>query len=217
MMFQIYCFWTGPNAMSDNRLRCLKQFKETCGFPVQLVTPRNLHKFIIPSAPLHAAYPYLSETHKADYLRTYFMHFWGGGYTDIKKTTDSWAKAFQDLLLHNNQKWICGYPEIEGGVAYEPVYNNWAELIGNCAYICKPLTPLTTEWYNEMITLLDTKLVRLRQYPSSHPQDCNDGSSETGYPIEWNEMLGRIFHKETYKYKAHLLNTLPKCIFSEYR
>jgi len=98
MRFQIYCFWTGPNAMSDNRLRCLKQFKETCGFPVQLVTPRNLHKFIIPSAPLHAAYPYLSETHKA--------------------------------------------PEIEDGVAYEPVYNNWA---GNCAYICKPLTPLTTE------------------------------------------------------------------------
>jgi len=68
-----------------------------------------------------------------------------------------------------------------------------------------------------MITLLDTKLVRLRQYPSSHPQDCNDGSSKTGYPIEWNEMLGRIFHKVTYKYKAHLLNTLPKCIFSEYR
>ena len=35
------------------------------------------------------------------------------------------------------------------------VGGNWKELIGNGAYISKPNTPLTNEWYNEMIALLE--------------------------------------------------------------
>ena len=115
----------------------------------------RLHKYILPTNPLHPSYNYLSETHKADYLRTYFMHFYGGGYSDIKRTTDSWLKSFDDLDKSN--KWIIGYKEIDGGTAYGPS-DNYKELIGNCAYICKPNTPLTTEWYNEMISLLNKKI-----------------------------------------------------------
>lgn len=32
-------------------------------------------------------------------------------------------------------------------------------------------------------------------------------------PIEWNEMLGRIFHRVIYNYKNKILNTLPISIF----
>jgi hypothetical protein len=213
----IYCFWTGNNELTENRKRCLAQFKQMCECNVILVDTSNLHNYILKDQPLHAAYEHLSETHKADYLRTYFMHFHGGGYTDIKETTGSWIGAFNELKNDDN-KWICGYPETFNGVAYGPVVDKWKDLIGNGAYICKPQTPLTTEWYTEMIALLDSRLDRLKRFPATHPQDSGDGSEDyEGYPIEWNEMLGRIFHKVAYKYKEHLLNTLPTPIFSNYR
>ena len=208
----IYVFWTGTNPMSGNRKRCLNNLETVSGAKVILVTPENLNEFI--TEPLHPAYEYLSQTHRADYLRTYFMHFYGGGYSDIKETTSSWIKSFDEL--NNSDKWINGYKEIEGGVAYEPVKHEWRILVGNCAYICKPQTPLTTEWYNDMITLLDNKLEKLKLYPSTHPGDCAE-ISRGRYPIEWNEMLGRIFHKICYKYKDQLLNTLPISIFHGYR
>lgn len=213
----VYCFWTGTNELTENRKRCLAQLQQTCGCNVILVTPSNLQNYILPDHPLHPAYEYLSLTHKADYLRTYFMHFHGGGYSDIKQTTGSWIHAFKELNS-TDDKWISGYPEVPHGVAYGPVTDKWRELIGNGAYICKPRTLLTTEWYNEMIALLDTRLERLKRFPATHPQEQgNQADDYLGYPIEWNEMLGRIFHKVAYKYKEHLLNHLPISIFSNYR
>ena len=198
--------------MSADRSACLEQLKQISKCNVILVTPENLHEHVLPEHPLHAAYPFLSETHKADYLRTYFMNFHGGGYSDIKRTTGSWVSSFEELK--NSDKWICGYKEIPGGVAYGPG-ERWSELIGNCAYIAKPQTPLTQKWYGDMIALLDTKLESLKQHPASHPQDCAGGGSK--YPLEWNEMLGRIFHRVAYTYKDRLLNTLPISIFHSYR
>jgi len=207
----IYCFWTGSNEMSENRKVCLEQLRNTSECEVILVTNLNLHNYILPDKPLHQAYEFLSETHKADYLRTYFMNFYGGGYSDIKKTTGSWKELFTDLYTSNNS-WICGYPEICDGVAYHG--GDYKELIGNCAYISKPNTALTNEWYNEMIELLDKKLLDLKLNPSKHPQDCKEHSN---YPIGWNEMLGQIFHKICTKYKNYLLKTLPISVFYNYR
>jgi len=216
---KIYCFWTGTNELTENRKICLEQFQKTCGGNVILVTASNLHEYILKDHPLHPAYEYLSETHKADYLRTYFMHFYGGGYTDIKKTTGSWVNAFNELMADDN-KWICGYPETNGGVAYLPLIDRWKELIGNSAYICKPQTSLTFEWYNEMISLMDLKLEKLKKYPAKCPQDHKPDVTSVnyqGYPIEWNEMLGRIFHKVSFKYRENTLNILPACIHRDYR
>jgi hypothetical protein len=212
-MNKIYCFWTGTNNMSDARRTCLEQLKRVSQTEVILVTKDTLSQYILKEHPLHPAYEYLSETHKADYLRTYFMNFHGGGYSDIKHTTGSWTPAFEQLT--NSGAWICGYPEVEGGSAYNPVPDAWKELIGNCAYICKPRSPITQEWYATMLALLDTKLEELRKHPSSFPQDCAERG--TGYPIEWNEMLGRIFHRICYKYRDSLLNKLPISIFYGYR
>jgi len=213
-MYNIYVFWTGTNNMSDNRIRCLNNLKQVSGANIILVTPENLNGFILPTEPLHPAYNYLSETHRADYLRTYFMNFYGGGYSDIKETTGNWIKSFDEL--NRSDKWIIGYKELPNGVAYNPVRNHWHELIGNCAYICKPQTSLTKEWYNDMILLLDSKLDKLKLYPATFPQD-SAGVSKGKYPIEWNEILGRIFHKICYKYKDNLLNTLPISIFNNYK
>lgn len=210
----IYCFWTGENTLTPARKECLQQLIETSQCNVILVTKQTLHQYLLPEHPLHPSYEYLSETHKADYLRTYFMHFHGGGYSDIKKTTGSWVQSFDDL--NKSDYWVCGYKEVGwGGVAYTPLCDKWEELVGNGAYICKPQTPLTNEWYNTMIQFLDSKLEELKKHPSTHYTDSKESGS--GYPIEWNEMLGRIFHKVSYQYKERLLNTLPISIFHSYR
>lgn len=209
---RIFLFWTGENKMSDTREYCLKEFTRVCECNVVLVTIQNLNEYILPSAPLHPAYQYLSETHKADYLRTYFMNFYGGGYSDVKITTGSWVKCFDEL--NASDKWINGYEEND--VAYEPLRAFQHELVGNCSYICKKNTPLTEEWYNGMISLLDTKLERLKMYPSTFLQDCAEVSNGR-YPIEWNEMLGRIFSRILWKYKDKIIIALPIPICQNYR
>jgi len=210
----IYCFWTGDNEMSGTRKKSLNQLRQETDGYIILVTPDNLKDYISNQHPLHPAYQYLSDVHKADYLRTYFMNFYGGGYSDIKKTRGSWVNSYLELMS-DPDKWICGYQEIRGGVAYPPLKDKYEDLVGNGAYICKPLTPLTTDWYNDMIKLLDDKYTSLKDNPAVSPLDCSP--SKSGYPLEWNEMLGRIFHRVSYDYKDKLLQTLPQPIFENYR
>lgn len=211
----IYCFWTGSNEMSENRKNAYKNLLTTVNCPVILVTPDNLHQFILAEHPLHEAYDYLSETHKSDVLRTYFMNFHGGGYADIKFQSGDWNQAFDDLFSSDNI--ICGYPEVCGGVSYRPLIDSWQLLIGNCAYICKPNTKFTNEWYAEMNKVLDIKLDELKKYPSKHPRDCKDSSKE-GYPIEWSEILGKIFHPVLHSaFLDKTLRTLPVPHFDNYQ
>ena len=211
--YTIFCFWTGNTPMSENRQNCLTQLNTTECNSV-LVTPANLGDFVLQGHPLHSAYAYLSETHKADYLRTYFVHHYGGGYADIKYQTGSWRSSFDRLL--SSDAYILGYAEEkETDIAYTPVSHAWRELIGNGAYICKPKTPLTSMWYDEMMKLLDEKLPLLQSHPASHPRDAKETGS--GYPLEWNEMLGRIFHRVCSLYVSFLLRGLPRPVFYNYQ
>lgn len=69
-----------------------------------------------------------------------------------------------------------------------------------------------------MILLMDEKLPKLQAMNIiPHPQDCNECTNE--YPIGWNEMLGRIYHKvlSTYVDKGRILYTVPRLICSNYR
>jgi len=144
------------------------------------------------------------------------MHFHGGGYSDIKNTPESWTKAFDDMNQQPDA-YINGYAEKSAGdVAYGPVANLYEKLVGNCAYIVKPNTEFTQEWYNEMMTLLDTKLPLLKKITVD--VNVSDNKSEQ-YPIEWNEMLGRIYHKVLAKYvdTGKILYTVPYPITNEYR
>lgn len=210
----IYTFWTDTNPMSENRKQCLQQLYDTTGCQVKLITPETLGQYILPEFPLHPAYPYLSQTHKADYLRTYFMHFYGGGYTDMKRTEGCWESAFTDILQHVD--YIAnGYREpTPECIAYDPYKPYYKDLIGNCSYIIRPNTEFTREWYSSMLQVLDRHLPELQTHPARHPRDKKEEG--TGYPIEWNEMLGRIFHRLLYSYKDRLLYSLPASICKDY-
>lgn len=210
---RIFCFWTGNNEITPNRKESLKTIEN-----YTLITPQNLNNYILKSNPLHEAYQYLSETHKSDYLRTYFMHFYGGGYTDIKRQTGSWLSSF-DKLLENKEMYAIGYREVnEHGISIvnEAYKSHWQELIGNGCYIFRPYTDFTKKWYETMLSILDQNLDVLRNNPARHPRDCIEHFQWTSYPIRWSQILGDIFHPICYSYKDRVLQGLPLPLLYDY-
>jgi len=229
--YKLYCFWTGTNEMSENRKKCFDTLKNS-GLEVVLITENNINNYI--KEPLHEGYEYLSLTHRSDYLRIYFMNFYGGAYSDIKKTSESFIPSIE-LLEKNPNMYGNGFKEIDGGVPDiydytedsngEPVFTkneslsnelqaNWNKLIGNGAYIFKPNTKFTNEWYSNLIKEMDKRLNNLKKYPARSPTE--QYSEEYHYPIQW-AFVGQLFHPLNLKYKDNILNTLPMLSLNDYR
>jgi hypothetical protein len=211
---KLYCFWTGDNPLTENRKRNLKTLKNT-GFDVVLVTPENLKQYILKEHPLHEGYQYLSATHKSDYLRCYFMNFYGGGYSDIKKVEENWMDYYKKLM--ESDYWGVGYTESD---FYLPHHNgdknidkilreNYKEIIGAGKFIFKPNTPLTNEWYTGMMNKMDDIYLQLKKYPSQSGEHRQVYTKEYPYPLRWHELLGEIYHPIVYKYKDKLIKDLP--------
>jgi hypothetical protein len=223
---RVFTFWTGTNPITKNRIAALDNIRATVGVPVILITQNNLKEWIKENYPLHPAYNYLSSVHKADYLRCYFMYHYGGGYTDIKFQTGSWTESFNKL--NNSPTSIAiGYKEINGGVAqvhdqklYEEMRKVYYKLIGNCAYIFRRNTFFTKEWYNQTHKKLDEKFEELKKNPAKSHRDSKGSLINnvfSKYPLEWSEILGRIFHPLVYKYNDQILQGLPTPIFKKYQ
>ena len=213
----VYIFWTGNNKMNENRNKCYESIKKNIGVPVILITPKNLHKYILKDYPPHPAYKYLSLIHKSDYLRTYFMHVHGGGYTDIKKTTVNWLPFFEKLESKND-KWCSGYTEIAGGTGSSDPYiqKNYKKFIGNCSYIFKPRTKLTEEWFNIVNKKLDEKFEQLKKNPG-RLCDAQQNCEHSKYPVYWIYFLGAHFHDVLKQYTDKCLHDLPIINTSNYR
>lgn len=215
----LYCFWTGNNPLTENRKRNLKTLDNT-GFNVILITPDNLNEYILPEHPLHDGYQYLSETHKSDYLRCYFMHFYGGGYSDIKRIDESWINQYIQLM--NSDYLACGYPEKDPiDIAYsnnaklnQMMNKNYSEIIGNGHYIYKSNTLLTQKWYNELINKMNEIYLDLKKYPAKHVRQVY--SKEYPYPLEWADFNKNI-HKLVFLYKDKILKNLPYVNMNNYR
>ena len=106
----VWCFWFGP-PMSDTRMEAYKTMKHNLEIPVKLVTEKNLRLYELREHPIHRAVyeSNLSGIHKGDYLRAYFMRYYGGGYHDIKFTSNSWLNKF-DIFM-NKDVWLLGTAE----------------------------------------------------------------------------------------------------------
>lgn len=215
----VYTFWTGDNEMSDNRKRCLLSLQSKLGVKVVLVTPSNLDQYILQSDPLPDAFQYLSCNHKSDYLRAYFMHYYGGGYSDIKEISTSWEGSFE--MLEREKAFVIGYPELSADCVATPndseTYNDlkfyWRKLIGNGAFICRAQTRFTEEWYRESKRRLLDNSKDLMTHPALDPFGTN-----SDYPIKWTYMMGDIFHPLCLKYHKKILHDeriMP--IFENYR
>ena len=54
---RLFCFWTGSNPMSSNRLNALSSLPNT-SLKVIFINQDNLSSWILENAPLHPAYKY---------------------------------------------------------------------------------------------------------------------------------------------------------------
>jgi hypothetical protein len=108
----IFCFWHSDdlNTMTHLRKVALECLQSVSKCNVELITPSRLNDFIVDGYPLHPAFEYLSDVHKSDYLRMYFMHFHGGAYCDIKQIDHSWIN-YWNMLENDTNTWVIGYSE----------------------------------------------------------------------------------------------------------
>lgn len=223
MYKSIYCFWFGEQ-MSPDRKGCLTSMAKHAGVPVILVTEKNLKEYVLPNDPLHAGFEYLSATHKSDYLRSYFMYHYGGGYSDIKQCDHDWGPYF-DQLEHSDKQFM-GYSERSPeDVAYDPAKPNWSQLAGNGKYIFKQHNKFAQRWMKETNIKMDQVYHDLTQHPGHyHPRAIRGGVAgepdlyqHSQYPLEWNELLGRIFHRLQLDYLDDFLLSLPYVNINNYR
>ena len=225
---KIFCFWTGTNEMSDNRLQSLEKIRQKTNVELVVITPENLEKFLVKKSPLHPAYENLSLVHKSDYLRGYFMYHHGGGYTDIKSHNHSWTEAFETLNSSDNHIGIGYREERAKDVGYMSDFVNsenisvininhdmqrhYLYLIGNGSYIFKPKSSFWKEWLDEVHARLDDTIQILEKFPG------NTMGDNEGYPLPWTSILGQIFHPLCLKYHNELLyNNDLKPLLKNYR
>jgi hypothetical protein len=219
--FVVWCFWW-DGQKNENRLRSLNLMKSNLGVPLCLVTKENIHEFILPEYPLHAAFEWLSDVHKSDYIRIYLLHHYGGGWHDIKPTQVNFSQVWEEFS--DPEVYFVGRPEIKGGPAkvfdregrWMPDY--WSDLVGCGWWVGRPNTPLSSEMYHDINQLLEKNYEALKKTPAKTPFDKKKkkkflripflASGEKGYPLPWT-VFGNIFHPLNFKYREHVRNTLP--------
>ena len=151
------------------------------------------------------------------------MYHHGGGYADIKIYKHSWIEAFDQL--EKSDAYAIGYKEVGWcGAANQTVKEEylksdlaiyWRYLIGNGAYICRPYTKFTTEWYAETKKRVLEKADLLKENSANDDDPFNTNEN---YPIEWSYLLGGVFHPLCLKYHKRLLsNNNIKPQFKGYR
>lgn len=205
---RIYAFWTGDNEIPRRRRESVEQLQDVNpGAEVILVTPDNLEHHLVEGVPLHPAYDGLAFVHRADYLRCYFLNFHGGGYADIKPFAHQWSTAFE--RLEASDRWMIGYrnpvrlmtPNFDDRQLERLMVRTSHLRLGQNAYIARPHTPLTEEWWREMNNVLTQALPRL----SASPGPARHDTLPTSYPLHWNGILAQVLDPLTVKYSDHVL------------
>lgn len=228
----LYVFWTGENPLHEAGERSLDSMKNT-GLELVFITPRNLHDFIPPDR-LHPAYDFLNLAHKADYLRCYFMKHHGGAYSDLKYNPTSWVEAF-DALEADPAAWATGYREraargvadlylssrqlhegfaknLHAQLQWRHLQLNYRKLIGMCAFIFKPQTPLVDAWWESLNQRLDALYPALEKHPARYPKEVPGGiydGEKSRYPVPWTYVLGDILHPLALDHAERLRYDLP--------
>ncbi|GAA1468828.1 hypothetical protein [Microbacterium thalassium] len=202
---QIWSFWVGDNPLTPARKAGLERMREVNpGIPVELITPDRLPDFILPEHPLHPAYELLSYNHRSDYLRAYFLHHYGGGYSDIKPLVGSWEPAFE--RLDASDAWLLGHPLSDPkwagpswGRLQKHLQRYYRILVFGAVLIGKSHTPLTAEWLREVERLLDYHEPALREVPGDM------WGHNPGYPVRWMGLQGSVLQPLCLKHQDRML------------
>lgn len=229
---RIFVPWLGDAELSANRRRSLACFDDL-SIPVVRITSETVDEWILPEDPLPEAWRHLTPIHQNDVLRCYLMHHHGGGYSDIKAPGGEWVSSFD--RLNATSAWAVGYPEYWWGVATlgssrfglgstywwraRYLQARYRSLIGNCAFIFKPGTPLTREWLDLTMAKLEALGPSLERRPARGPRE-RAGEVVDGvmcdYPVSWTALGGDIFHPLVLRHRARITASLPRPKIDDY-
>jgi hypothetical protein len=201
----LYVLWTGDNEMSEARRSGMEAIRRiNADLEVRLVTPDNLDEHLVPGHPLHPAYEHLSLVHRSDYLRCYFMHHVGGGYTDVKRPLQPWSPVWAEF--EDPEVWMVGQPEVDSdlvanlqGRLGRDVRQQFSRLSINSSFVMRPQTPLTAEWYDEVQRRMDYYSRDLERFPAIDPMGV-----EGGYRVTWIAFQSQVLHPLQLKHLPHV-------------
>jgi hypothetical protein len=171
---------------------------KTSKVDVVLVTDDNLKEFEQIDRPFHPGFDRLVPTAKADYLRAYFMYFFGGGYTDIKTIEYDWNPYFD--LLEQSDKVAIGYREKSpNDINYPEAKLVHDQMLGFGAFIHKPRSHLAKKWVNYVEDIMTEK------------------AESTDYPFRYTELGGDVWHRVQVENLGCWLFDLPYINMNNYR
>lgn len=197
----LYCFWFG-DPMSEDRRRCYESILKNVNVEVVLVTESNVMSFEKAEHPFHPAFNFLSPVHKSDYLRPYFMYFYGGGYTDIKNTSYDWNPYLD--LLEQSDKVAIGYREKSpGNINYPAAKLVYDQILGTGVFAHKKGSHLAKKWVGYTEYIMTEKYERL--------------ISNKEYPFEYTELAGDVWHRVQVENLGDWLFDLPYVDMNNYR
>ena len=228
MPFVVWCYWEGP-PMTGNRRLSFEYLQAHIQVPICLITPDNLHHFIVEGHPLPRAFNQLSIVHRSDYIRAYLLHHYGGGWHDIKATEVSYEKVWEEF--RNDAIWIVGKREIAKGAA--KIYNadgdfvpdHYQKLIAVPSWVGRPQTSLSADLLSGIEAIIEQNADTLFMYPAKHPREKRISSRNPikrlftiikfkyqkrsiHYPLDWT-LFGNVFHPAILKYHQHVSFKLP--------
>jgi hypothetical protein len=207
--------------MSKYRFEAFKSLTENIGVPVILISSNNYSSFIKKTHPIHKSFELLSGNHKSDYIRAYFLHYYGGGYHDIKHREESWHDCWDNWLFDDNI-WIFGRRENNRrAIGYPPnnvhIRNHYDKLVTMGWVICKPNTKYTSNLLNKIEDVLDKKYDELVAHPGYNSAGYYNENpfqiaEENNYPLRWLEIMGEISHPLMLKFTENIKYGLPDAI-----
>jgi hypothetical protein len=224
----VFIVWFGRK-ISNNRLLALNSLIKNIKVPYILITEDNYLLFEKKNNKIHKAFKYLSGNHKSDYLRSYLLHHYGGGYHDIKfrnKDLKNEWETFRDKKI-----WIKSRPERHHNwIGYDIdnpktkfITQKYKELGTMGWVICRPSTMYTKELIDKINKKLDIHYKNLKKFPSTNASGYYADTpfekvkNKNAYPLRWLELMGEHFHLLMYKYKNHMNLELPDAESKSYK
>lgn len=224
----VYIVWFGRQ-ISINRLRALNSLIKNINVPYILITEDNYKSFEKENHPFHRGFEYLSGNHISDYLRSYLLHFHGGGYHDIKYRDIGWENEWS--VFKDDKIWMKSCREQKKHhIGYDidkpktkKVQQFYNELGSMSWIISKSNTDYTKKLLDKIEKRLYFHLDKLKQNPSEKnagyyaDRPFQKLTDKDKYPIRWLELMGEHFHLLMYRYRDHMDLTLPRPNMKNYK
>ena len=215
----VFIVWFG-DSISQDRLNALKSLTKNLKCPYILITNTNVKEFEVDEYPYHEAFQYLSGNHKSQYLRSYLLHHYGGGYHNIEYRTESWNNAWSDFK--NKNVWIKTRKEKHPNqIGYDvdrpftKMVQSFYKDLGTMNWvICRDHTNYTHDLLEKIHMKLDLHHESLKKHPSEKEEGYYSSTpfskvSEPGYPLRWLELMDEHSHILMFYYRRNISFGLP--------